>query len=219
MSDRAERALEAHWRATGAEEDELAWITARVRGGERLDWASYQRLVELEPPAAADYLEAESRGVALRSARLRVAARYGHLPACELLARDPELRPPPGAEDSRSPELPFRSALCGVVRRCLATSEDEHAPQALAVYAAVERALQDGAVSWPQAGGALLALDQIDPNVQVACPKVIAALNGLLYVFQRPDQTAVLLQGGFGKEAFDAAFVAELLAPVFASER
>jgi hypothetical protein len=217
VSDERLRELEARWRSTGSEEDELAWIAARARVGERLERASYLRLVSLDPPLAADCLEQATRDDALRSARIRVAARYGHLPAAELLSRDPSLGSSPGHEDPVSPELPFRAAICAVARQGLATTTAAYASEALEVYRAAEVAVEDGAVSWQQAGEALLAFEAIEDGVEVGSYLVEEACNALIYLFQRPDLAAAHLQFGLGEEAFNQAFVAELLAPVFDS--
>jgi len=72
------RELERRWKESGAPKDELAWLTERVRGGERLDWESYSRLAELDVQAAADYLRKRVDEGDLSQERLELAALCGH---------------------------------------------------------------------------------------------------------------------------------------------
>ncbi len=56
MTDERLRALEHAYRASGAEEAELAWLSERVRTGSELEWAAYARLQELDIESAVTFL-------------------------------------------------------------------------------------------------------------------------------------------------------------------
>jgi len=85
VTDSKLRELERRWKETGSVEDEWAWLSARVRGGERLDWESYSRLAELDVGAATEYLRERVDEGDLSQERLELAALCSHDPACVLL--------------------------------------------------------------------------------------------------------------------------------------
>ncbi|MGE0712999.1 MAG: hypothetical protein AB7N76_07890 [Planctomycetota bacterium] len=78
MSEERLRDLERRFLESGSDEDELAWLSAQVRSGRKLDWSGYSRLHELDADAAADYLGRRVRWGDLSRERVELAAYCGH---------------------------------------------------------------------------------------------------------------------------------------------
>jgi hypothetical protein len=153
MVDSSVRALERRFQATHSLEDELAWLNARVRAGQRLEWAAYARLAELAPGDAAVYVEGLVKQGVVEPARLGLAACSGHVPA--RIAQRWVVTEPVGDEGLdmvrfwvRSHEtdaLSFELVLCVVVH-------------------VVERAAASGAWTASERDAALEALDDCSPG-------------------------------------------------------
>lgn len=220
MSDQRLRELEARWRASGSGEDEVAWLTERVRNGERLDWQSYLRLALVDPPTAAEYLDLSTLSTKLTPERVRLAARYGHLPANELLTRDGGYGANAAREETLVPEIGYRELICEVARWAL----HEHSPDRVAAeafvaaYAAVEEVILAGGVNWQHSGEALATVDSLN-GLETDCALAMEASTALLYIFERPDLSVATLQAALGEGEFNRAFVARLLAPAFAEAK
>lgn len=75
--DEALRRLERRCTDGGSGEDEAAWILARVRAGEALDWATYSRLVRVDSEAAAECVDRLLSAGALSLERAQIAAAAG----------------------------------------------------------------------------------------------------------------------------------------------
>ena len=84
MTDSRLRDLERRLGETNSPEDELAWLKALLRAGEKLSWESYCRLHALHVGSAADYLRRRVETGDLTPERLGLAALCGHEAALRL---------------------------------------------------------------------------------------------------------------------------------------
>lgn len=81
MSDALLRDLERRCRSSASIEDQTAWVAARLRAGEELDWESYLQLTALNELVAAGYLLARLACGTVTQDQLALGSYCSHAPA------------------------------------------------------------------------------------------------------------------------------------------
>jgi len=136
------RELERRWKESGAPEDELAWLTGRVRSGERLDWESYSRLTELDVPTAADYLRKRVDEGDLTQERLELAAFSGHRPAGRVLGTQAGALSPEGLQEDPPDSEGIRRGLFNRLQQFAQRSSEAGVAACVGCHEAAQRAWQ-----------------------------------------------------------------------------